>query len=246
MASNKISLNPSLIARILGITAFLLVLASIAGSLINYLAGYNYVYGLIPLFNIDSEQNIPTFFSTFLLLFAALLLGVIAKLKRDQADSHTLYWTILSLGFLYMAIDEASSAHELLIDPISKLLGSGKHGIFYFSWVIPVIALVLVLALFFLKFLLQLPPKTRLTFLIAAALYIGGALGYELVGGRYFELYGEDLTYSMMTTVEESLELAGAITFTWALLVYIADNFKEVRIQVDADSGKGENIKVDQ
>ena len=41
-----------------------------------------------------------------------------------------------------------------------------------------------------------------------------------------------------MTTVEESLELAGAITFNWALLVYIADNFKEVRIQVDADSGK--------
>ena len=70
--------------------------------------------------------------------------------------------------------------------------------------------------------------------MIAATLYIGGAIGLELIGGRYSELHGEDLAYSMMTAVEESLELAGIIIFIRALLVYIADNYKEVQIQVDA------------
>ena len=48
----------------------------------------------------------------------------------------------------------------------------------------------------------------------------GGAIGVELIGGRYLELHGvENLTYAMITTVEESLEMAGVIIFIWALLV---------------------------
>ena len=47
------------------------------------------------------------------------------------------------------------------------------------------------------------------------------------------ELHGRDnLTYSMMVTVEESLEMGGVILFIWALLVYIADNYKEVRFEL--------------
>jgi len=249
MPSNKISLNPSSIARVLGIVAFLLVLASLAGTLINYLGGHNYVYGLIPLFNIDNEQNIPTFFSTFLLLFATVLLAVITMLKRNQMDSYTSHWTVLSFGFLCMAVDEASSIHELLIDPIRELLGNGKLGIFYFAWVIPGIALIIILALFFLRFFLHLPPKIRYACLMAVTLYIGGAIGFELIGGRYFELHGENLTYSMMATVEESLEMAGAIFFDWALLVYITDHYKEVKIQFDTVRGEvessPENTKVE-
>ncbi len=233
MASNKITLNPLSIVRVLGIVAVLLVLASIAVSLIHYLTGYPSFYGLIPLFNVDAEGNVPTFFSTFLLLFAAVLLGVIAILKKKQMDSYASYWTVLSFGLFYMAVDEASGIHELLIRPIRMLLGHGRLGIFYYSWVIPFIVIICVLALVFLRFFLHLPPKTRLTFLIAATLYLGGAIGSELVEGRYTEIYGIDLTYSMMTVIEESLEMAGVILFNWALLIYFADNFKEVQIQVD-------------
>ncbi len=199
----------------------------------NYLAGYNYVYGLIPLFNIDTEQNIPTFFSSSLLLFATILLGVIAVLKKNQMDSYASYWTVLSFGFLSMAIDEASSIHELLIDPIRQLLGNGNLGIFHFAWVIPFIALVFVLAIFFFRFLLHLPLKTRIAFIIAAALYIAGVLGYELIGGRYLEQYGENLTYSMLTTFEESLEMTGTVLFDWALLIYISNTYKAIQIRFD-------------
>jgi hypothetical protein len=73
---------------------------------------------------------------------------------------------------------------------------------------------------------------------VAATLLIGGAIGIELVGGRYAELHGsEHLTYSMIVTLEESLEMAGVIVFIYALLKYIADNYKEVQFRFDDFEG---------
>jgi hypothetical protein len=231
MIANQISLNPFKIVLVLGGVAFFLVLASIAGQLMFYMTG-NKLYGLVLLFDIDAEYNIPTFFSMFLLLFAALLLSVITILERKRTASHVFHWAILSLGFLIMAVDEIVCIHERLVSPMRRLLGDGNHGIFHFAWVIPGIALVLVLALFFLKFWFRLRSKTRLTFLIAAAIYIGGCIGFELIGGYYDELYGlHNLTYSMLTTVEESLEIAGVIFFIWGLLVYLADMHIELRFR---------------
>jgi hypothetical protein len=243
MVIDPISLNPSSIARVLGAMAFLLVLASIGSQLMAYLTGHSHIYGLVPLFYLDVEKNLPTGFSTLLLLFAALLLGVIAVLQRKQTDSPVLYWALLSIGCLFMAVDEAWSFHEMLIKPIRKLLGDDNLGVFYYAWVIPGIVLILVLAPFFLRFLLRLPAKTRLTFLMAAILYIGGAIGGELIGGYIDELHGKrNLPYIMIVTVEEGLEMAGVIVLIKALLVYIADNYKEVRFHFD---GVHEKVTID-
>ena len=85
--------------------------------------------------------------------------------------------------------------------------------------------------------MLHLPAKTRFTFLAAAIIYLGGAIGFELIGGRYAELHGShNLSYNMISTVEESLEMAGVIIFIRALLQYIAGKHKEVRFQFDGAS----------
>lgn len=240
MAVTPISLNPSSVARALGAVAFFLVLASIAGQLMVYLTGHEHVYGLVRLFNVGTELNLPAFFSSFLLLFAALLLAVITVLEKKQGASHVAHWTVLSFGFLLMAVDESVSLHEMLVEPTRKLLGDNDLGAFYFAWVIPGSVLVLALGLYFLKFLLHLPAKTRLTFLAAAIIYLGGAIGFELIGGRYAELHGtHNLAYNMISTVEESFEMAGVIIFIWALLRYIAGTHNEVGFRFDGvSSGK--------
>lgn len=232
---NLTRLNSSPMVRLLGTIAFLLVLASVGGQAIHFAAGHQ--HWLINLFNVELEQNIPAWFSTFLLLCAAGLLLVITALKRNQKDSYTLYWAILTGGFLFMAIDEAVSLHEKLLRPAAQLLyhlgaTPGHYGIFAFAWVVPAIALIILLGLFFVKFLVHLTAETRLRFLVAATLYIGGAIGMEMIGGRYVELHGsESMTFTMFSTLEEGLEMAGVIMFIWALLLYHADHYKEVRFR---------------
>lgn len=233
MESHRISLSPAAVVRSLGAAALLLVLASTAGQLAVYLAGYPHVHPLVRLFYVDAERNIPTGFSTLLLLLAALLLWAIAGLERRQG-SRASHWAVLASGFLLMAADEAWSFHEKLSKPIRKLLGREDLGVFYYAWVIPGIALVLVLALVFSRFLWRLPARTRRAFLTAAALYLGGVLGFELLGSGFDEANGRrNLVYMTLVTVEEVLEMAGVLLFVWALLDYLAGRFGEVRVRFE-------------
>jgi hypothetical protein len=210
-----------LYARALGMVALLLVLFSIGGQFSTYMLASPVLAGLAPAFYVDVEHNIPTYFSVVLLLIAASLLAAIATRNRKQGMAHVSEWVVLSVGFSFMAIDEAFQYHERLNLPIGALLGDGNLGVFYYPWVIPGIALVFVLGLYFLRFLQHLPATFRSRFLLAAILYLGGAIGVELVGSHHAGLHGsENWTYSMIATLEESLEMAGLIMFVWALLDY--------------------------
>ena len=105
---NEISIKPSKIAYILFVMMSLLIIASAIGQFEKYTIGHDSVKGLVPLFYVGTERNIPTFFQSLLMLFSALILSIITLLTKKQKDAHFLQWAILSLGFLYMAYDEAS------------------------------------------------------------------------------------------------------------------------------------------
>lgn len=229
---NQISFNTATIVRTLIAIALLLLLANTGAQLLRFTVGEDdlYLRRLILLFDFDYEGNIPTYFSVLLLLFVTALLALIAELNRQRMQPHVSKWMTLSAGFLYIAFDEAFQMHEKLIWPVQKLIGEEDLGIFYFAWVIPAMFIVAMLGLFFLKFLLNLSNAERNRFLIAAALYVGGAIGIELIGGRHVELYGEEnWRYSLITTVEESLEISGLIFFTWALLKYCEEHYSRVQ-----------------
>lgn len=207
---------------VLGVVAFLLVALSTLGQYSKYRLGHAGLTGLAPLFYVDTEHNIPTYFSVLLMLLATLatlLLVVVTRRGKKQGVPHRSKWLTLSIGFLLMALDEAFQFHERLNIPVGALLGDGRLGVFYFPWTIPGIALVSILGLVFWRFLMHLPATTRFRFLLAATIFLGGAIGVELIGSQHAELHGyENLTYSLIVTVEESLELTGLIVFLWALL----------------------------
>lgn len=229
---DRTHLSPSLVARVLAAVALLLILISFGLHLTALLTEHTLLDQLLPVFSANAEKNVPAYFSTFLLLFAAVLLAIIAVRERVQSGAPALYWAALSFGFLLMTIDEALSYHERLVGPFRELLGDSLPSAFYYAWVVPGIALVLVLVLFFARFLMRLPANTRRAFLLAGALYIGGAIGMEMVGGYYVASGGaQDLTYYLITTAEEALEMAGAIVFIWALLTYIAKDQREATSQ---------------
>ncbi len=201
-----------------------------------HVTGNYRVEGLFKFLHLDVENNLPTFFATLLLLFAAGLLAVIARLEWKRGGVGSWNWTLLAFGFLAMSADEAISLHERLNEPIRRLLSGtgGRHGWLYFAWTIPGLAVVAALGLVFLRFLLRLPPRISRAFVLGGTLYVSGIIGLELICGRYAEIHGVfNLTYSLLATLEESLEMSGVIVFVRALLIYLAETYGSLRIDFD-------------
>jgi hypothetical protein len=171
-------------------------------------------------FNLDVERNIPTLYSCLALLFSSLLLGAIAYAKNLDSDRYKNHWKILSFIFLYLSLDEAGQLHEKLINPMRSLLNA--TGFLYFTWIVPIGFLVAIFLLSYSKFLLHLPVSTKKLFVAAAALYLGGAIGVEMLGGYLASTTGqENVSYVIGTTLEELLEMLGIVVFIHALISYI-------------------------
>jgi hypothetical protein len=96
-------------------------------------------------------------------------------------------------------------------------------------------AAIIFLGFLFLKFLKNLPAKVRIGFILSAVVYLGGALGMELVGGSYASKYGLDnFNFNLLSTIEESLEMLGASLFIRTLLTYISDMYNGLRLRFNS------------
>ena len=196
-----------------------------------YQFGYDPPNWLVRRVNVDEEANIPTWFATCLLLSAAGLLFLIARAKQLLRDRFSVYWFGLSLMFLYLSVDEAASLHELAMAPTRALLA--LSGPLYAGWVIPAGVALVILVLLYSRFLLALPRRTLCWFVFGGALYIGGAVGMELVAwGHIYPAYIAhpenwsgvvDMPFLVMTHSEEVMEMAGVIAFIHGLLGHLRE-----------------------
>lgn len=210
-----------------------LIIFSLFFVVLSFLFGHDNVYVFSRIFNLDSEQNLPTLFTVLLMIFSSALLYIISCYERDDLHKRCRKWRIISVLFFALAVDEFCSLHELLIGPLRSFFSEGEAGVFYFAWVIPGFILVLFLALYFLKFLIELPRRTRFLFILSAVVYVGGALGFELVGGYYGEGHGFfNLTYNLITTIEEAMEMFGLIIFIYAQLDYIKYHHNDIHFKL--------------
>lgn len=220
--TKPIEVSISWVTRTLGVFILLLVIASTTAWTLNHL-------GVRPngksLFYLDTEANIPTYFSSMQLLFAALLLTVIAACKRRERDLFAHHWSILAAGFFMMSIDEFCQFHERLVKPVKMVLHENRLGIWSAAWVIPAIIGCVAIGLFFWKFLARLPKTTRREFIMAAGLFLGGAIGVEMIEGRHSELYGnKNMGFMLYVTIEEGMEMTGTLYFIRSLLRYLGSN----------------------
>jgi len=225
-----IQIDPWKVAVVLLSITVVFILANLSNNMIQ-LAGYapeltRYTDKL----DLDGEVNLPTFYSSFLLLASALLLGIISWLK-ERRSRYRGSWIALSAIFFYLAVDESTKLHELLTKPIRDGLHTG--GIFLYAWVIVAVPLLIILGILLLPFILNLPRKTKRFFLLAAVLYVGGALGFEMISGGFISQFGIDnIFYLFLSTVEETLEIIGLTVFIYALLDYIGTHFDQQTLTI--------------
>jgi hypothetical protein len=77
----------------------------------------------------------------------------------------------------------------------------------------------------------HLDLRTRSRFIIAGLIYVGAALGMEMLEGPIDEHFGTNALPGITAEfVEETLEMLGVILFLNALLQYLATHVDEVRI----------------
>ena len=171
------------------------------------------------LLSLSFEGNLPSWYASALpLLCAALLASISASETADRR-----HWQALALGFLAISIDEAVGLHELLGGLFTTT------GLLHFGWVIPASLLVLALGLAFLGFLRRLSRETARRFALAGAIYVTGAVVFELPLGWWSEQHGDDnLGYYLLDWCEETLELVGLTLFASALLTRLTG--RELRL----------------
>jgi hypothetical protein len=221
----EIRLDARRIALSLLVVAILLTAAHIAGAIWVHVFGFERLRNLVETFDLNNENNVPTFFSAFLLMACATLLALIGGGSK-AATRDTPYWRWLCVIFLFLAVDEDASLHELLIGPVKRTLDLPAP--FLFAWVLPYACAVVAIGFLYLRFVLRQRARTRLLLIISGAVYIAGTLGFELIGGWYLSRHDEieDLHYLLLVAAEEFLEMAGSILFIYTLLDYLSEQLQ--------------------
>ena len=214
---------------LLGIIFVVLTLLGLASEIVLSVYHEEWGYGLVPLLNLSYETNIPTWYSSLLLIACAGLLALIARLTAMRGAPYRRHWAVMAAIFVYLSIDEAVQIHEMINPALTDTYHLG--GVLTFSWVIPFGILVALFVLAYLGFLRHLPRRFGIWFVVAGALYVGGALGTELPISWWYDRHGGDnLVYGLANLAQESLEMLGATVFLSALLAYIASTFGDLRV----------------
>jgi hypothetical protein len=230
-------ISPGKLALTLALVVLCLLLGHVITQSVKIYYGYNTLGGIIPEFDLNRENNIPTWYSSSALLLASALLAMIALVKLQWQETYARHWLVLAAIFLFLSMDEAASIHEkgsnlaLLIMPS---IGDSGYLSRYLSypWVVFGAPFVLLFSLAYLRFLIHLPVKTRSLFVLAGIIYVGGALGVEIVSSRFAYLYGEGrrLESAMLFVWEEGFEMFGIVVFIYALTLYLGPRLTNLRI----------------
>lgn len=224
----KIEINPKkVLIGFLSIITFLLIANLIGVISKNH---FNYDYFLNPLFDFDTERNIPTLYSSVAIIICSILLSIIAIIHKRQNKSF-IPWVGLSLIFLFLAIDETAQIHEKLSDPTRASLDTPEEGLLRFAWIIPYGIASLIFLITYLRFLIRLPKKTMKLFILSGGIFVLGAIGFEALGGLPI-LWSNRTIYGLVLTCEELLEMVGIAFFIYTLISYITNQFGKIKISI--------------
>ncbi len=197
-------------------------------------------FGLTNKFDLDAEATVPAFFSALLLLGAAVLLRSITADQERRRDRWA--WGGLAVLFLLLSVDEAVDFHNAVSAPLKGRIGD-TDGWARSAWVIPAVGFVLVFAASYFRFFLRLPRRFQVLFALSGILYVGGALGGEMVGGWHIAANGSrNFAYVLISTAEEALEMAGIVLFTYALLLYKELHGRPVAVQFASEQSASEQF----
>ncbi|KAF0172070.1 MAG: hypothetical protein FD124_1994 [Alphaproteobacteria bacterium] len=195
--------------------------------------------------DLNSEGTPAAYYSALGFLATALVAGHLARHERARRAQR--FWMVAALLLAFFSVDEAASIHEGF-QVIGRLFLPQK-GIFYFAWWAPYLAVLTPVVVALAPGLLGLPRRTRNMLILAATLFLTGALGLELLESRVVDAAvtaaaggGEHArpthTFALLAMVEECLEMLAVALTLRALLRHAAETAPDARIHVSGLGGR--------
>lgn len=214
----------------------LLAAIHVAGQFSRLYLHHGNLLGIVPLFNMEDESNIPTFWSSLLWVLAGGAAGLVALGEKQRADRQAFYWLGIALLSWIFATDEFVQLHErlgALLQSLALANGVEASGVFRYIWVIPGGLFAAAVAILYLRFLLTLQRDVAVTIAVAGALYLAGALGFEMLEGSIDTANGYmGPAYTLCVTCEETLEMIGVSLLIFAILKHAAARMPSIQIRV--------------
>ncbi|MFO0775754.1 MAG: hypothetical protein U0172_13925 [Nitrospiraceae bacterium] len=183
------------------------------------------IAGLLLQIDLGRENNIPTWFATSMLLLCAGLLGLVSAVAIRAAEPYRFHWLVLAAGFLLLSLDEAASLHEALGRHLEHRASTAM--IAHDGSLLPMITVAGVVGISFVGFLWRLPNTIRWMMVVAGLLYVGGAVGMEMLEAQEEFITGSESTpkYFVMVLIEECLEMSGLTLFFHTLVRHLQDRW---------------------
>ena len=207
----RLTLSSRTLPRRLAIFVAALLVIHLGLQTVNHLH-HEVPWDLHLVFDVDEEPTVPTWYSSAALLLASYLLFFIAGHERRVGSKDAAHWLGLAIGFAWLSLDEIAALHEVLNTFIDV------------EWTIYGAIVVAIVGILYVPFLLRLGAAHRWRFLVAGAVYVGGAVVVEhLTGPRYFHYDMDTMPYAVATAIEEGLEMYGIVLFLRALLIWMEE-----------------------
>lgn len=222
------------------ITRLMLLIVAVLTSLSLGIRGFTFLFGenffpgasfLKATLSLNREHNIPAWYQSTVVATCGILLMIIADERRRSGQKKmAASWALLSVALFYVSLDEITVLHERSVEPVRSLLGI-TGGFLYFAWVIPAMAIVFLFSLMLIPLLRKLPARTLKGFLLAGAVFITGAVGFEMLGAGIAVSKGQEtIAYNIIQHVEEVLEMLGFVIFLRVVLEYMASHGKTIAL----------------
>lgn len=192
-------------------------------------------YSVIRMVHMDMENSMPAWFSSSLLLGAALagaLCGLLAWQRHASGGlgphpgaghrAESLAWWVLAAGLGYLSLDEAITIHE----HFGKLVGLEGGALPTFEWLVVGVVLAALGVATLLAVGRGFPRSFHPWLAGGVALYALGALGVEAINGYGLRATADGSTYQVvvgpaLVVVEEVCEMVGVIIIGTGILSYL-------------------------
>lgn len=158
--------------------------------------------------SLDREANIPTWFSTILLLLVSVSSFIIYLLHSEtNKDKWPKFWLVFSLVYCFLSIDEGARMHEIFMDR------------FNLKWIYVYAPISFMFFAYTAWFLIKVNNNKRLALFIVGGLiiYASGGLGCETIYFFFYQGKSEVM-------VEEGFEMLGSITVLTGTLLEISES----------------------